>query len=255
MSKSKGTSVTPDEMAEKYGADALRLYILFEAPFESDIQWSEERMNGTFRFLGRVWDIVTGIAEAPPAPGTHETLPGVVGGDLPDNWAPMPEPDVKALRRKTHQTIAKVTDDLEGFRFNTAVSALMILSETLRKFVNAGGAGHPASREAAEALVLLLAPLAPHIADELWSRLGGDGFLYRTDWPASNPELAAEDEVTVVVQINGKLRDKLTMPADADKDALEAAARNSEKIVADLAGLTVRKVIVVPGKLVNIVAN
>ncbi|MGC4042479.1 MAG: leucine--tRNA ligase [Armatimonas sp.] len=255
MSKSKRTAVTPDEMAEKYGADALRLYILFEAPFEADIQWSEERMNGTFRFLGRVWDIVTSIVEAPPAPGTHETLPGAVAGDLPDNWAPMPEEDVRGLRRKTHQTIAKVTDDLENFRFNTSVSALMILTDTLRKFVNAGGSGHPAAREAAEALTLLLAPLAPHIAEELWARLGGEPFLYRTEWPASNPELAANDEVTVVIQINGKLRDKLVMPAAADKTDLENAALNSEKIISDLTGLTVRKIITVPGKLVNIVAN
>jgi leucyl-tRNA synthetase len=255
MSKSKKTAVTPDEMAEKYGADALRLYILFEAPFEADIQWSEERMNGTYRFLNRVWDTVTGIVEAPPPPGTRETLPTAVGGDLPDNWAEMPEAQVRNLRRRTHQTIAKVTSDLESFRFNTVVSALMILTDSLRKFVSAGGAGHPAAREAAEALVLLLAPLAPHIADELHARLGGEGFLYRASWPKSDPELAADEEITLVVQINGKLRDRLTLPADTHKDDLEAAALASEKIQSDLAGLTVRKVIVVPGKLVNIVAG
>ncbi len=246
MSKSKKTAVTPDEMAEKYGADALRLYILFEAPFESDIQWSEERMNGTFRFLGRVWDIIMNVIEGSPSP---DNAPD------PSNGGPDKESEVRALRRKTHQSIAKVTDDLENFRFNTAVSALMILSESLRKFVNAGGTSHPAAREAAEALVLLLAPMAPHLADELWSRLGAEGFLYRTDWPKSDPALAAEDELTVVVQINGKLRDKLVVPAGTSREEQEAAALASEKIQSDLSCLTVRKVIVVPGKLVNIVAN
>ena len=212
-------------------------------------------MNGTFRFLNRLWDTVTGIIGVPPPPGTHETLPGAVGGDLPDNWAPMPDADVKFLRRRLHQTIAKVTSDIENFRFNTVVSALMIFHDALRKFVNAGGAGHPAARESAEGLVLLLAPLAPHLADELWERLGGEGFLYRTPWPASDPDLAAEDEAMIVISINGKVRDKLTLPAGSGDAALEAAALGSEKIQAELSGKTVRKIIVVPGKLVNIVVG
>lgn len=255
MSKSKKTAVTPDEMAEKYGSDSLRTLILFEAPFEDSIQWSEERMNGPFRFLARVWDTVNGIISAPPPPGAPEGLPSVLGGDLPDNWAPMPDAEVKALRRKLHQTIAKVTEDIESFRFNTVVSALMILHDALRKFCNAGGVAHPAAREAAEGLTLLLAPLAPHLADELWERLGGQGFLFRGPWPVSDPSLAAEDEVTVVVQVNGKVREKLTLPAGLDNDTLQAAALDAEKVRTELEGKTIRKVIVVPGKLVNIVAN
>ena len=255
MSKSKQTAVTPDEMADKYGADSLRTLILFEAPFEDTIQWSEERMNGPFRFLARVWDTVSGIVSAPPPPGASETLPSVLGGDLPDNWAPMPDADVKALRRKLHQTIAKVTDDIESFRFNTVVSALMILHDALRKFCNAGGVAHPAARETAEGLTLLLAPLAPHLADDLWEKLGGQELLFRGPWPVSDPSLAANEEVTVVVQINGKVREKLTLPAGLDNDALEAAALDTEKVRAELADKTIRKIIVVPGRLVNIVAN
>jgi len=255
MSKSKGTSVTPDEMAEKYGADSLRTLVLFEAPFEDSIQWSEERMNGPYRFLSRVWDTVSGIVSAPPAPGTPEAISTVLSGDLPDNWAPMPDAEVKALRRKLHQTIAKVTSDIESFRFNTVVSGLMILHDALRKFCNAGGVAHPAAREAAEGLTLLLAPLAPHLADELWEKLGGQGFLFRGPWPVSDPSLAADDEVTVVVQVNGKVREKLLLPAGLDNDTLQATALDSEKVRADLEGKTIRKVIVVPGKLVNIVAN
>ncbi len=254
MSKSKGTSVTPDDMAEKYGADALRLYVLFEAPFEDTIQWSEERMNGTYRFLNRAWDTVMSVVSVPPPPGTVETLPGVVGGDLPDNWAPAPDAAVRALRRRTHQTIAKVTDDIEGFRFNTAVSALMIHAQALRDFVNAGYAHHPAAREAAEALTLLLAPMAPHIADELWERLGHAGdFLFTGPWPVTDPAIAAEDEVTLIVQVNGKLRDRVALPAGADDDACQAAALGSPKVQSELSGKTIRKIIVVPGKLVNIV--
>lgn len=243
MSKSKGNSATPDEMAEKYGADSLRLYILFEAPYEDTIQWSEERLVGTFRFLNRVWDVITQITSV-----------------YDKNWTSLIEKatseDEKALRRKTHQTIRKLTEDIPNLAFNTSVAELMKFSDTLRKFVAANGMTSPAVHEAAATLTLLLAPFAPHIADELWERLGHtDAFLFHGPWPTFDPAVAAEEEITLVVQVNGKLRDRVTVPADADNAALEAAARASEKVQEIISGQTVRKVIVVPGKLVNIVAN
>ena len=164
--------------------------------------------------------------------------------------------DERTLRRRTHQTIAKLTDDIAGFNFNTAVSALMIHADALRKFVAAHGAGSPAVHEAADSQLRLLAPLAPHIADELWEKLGHSGFLYNAPWPVADPTVAAEDEITLVVQINGKVREKLTLTAAlaSDAAACEAAALSAPKIAEELAGRTPKKVIVVPGKLVNIVA-
>jgi leucyl-tRNA synthetase len=237
MSKSKGNAVTPDEMADSYGADALRLYICFEAPFEDTIQWSEERMSGTFRFLSRSWDVIQTIAGTTVDASTDHA-------------------DARSVRRKVHQTIAKVSLAIADLRMNTVVSSLMILQDVIRKFVTAGGANHPAAREAAEAFTLLLAPLAPHTADALWELLGhANTFTINEAWPESDSEVAAEDEVTVVVQVNGKLRDKLTLPAGADNASTEAAAMALPKIVAELDGKTIRKVIVVPNKLVNIVAG
>jgi leucyl-tRNA synthetase len=243
MSKSKGNSVTPDEIAAKYGADALRLYILFEAPFEDTIQWSEERLVGTFRFLNRVWDMVTGIA-----PFYRVDWSERLGEAVSD--------EEKTLRRRTHQAIQKLTDDIASLSFNTAVAELMKFSDTLRKFVQANGATSPAVHEATATLVKLLAPMAPHITEELWERLGYAGrFLYKEPWAIADTTVAAEEEITLVLQVNGKLRDKLTVPAHADNAALESIALASEKVKEHTAGLTIRKVIVVPGKLVNIVAS
>lgn len=243
MSKSKGNSVTPDEIAEKYGADALRMYVCFEAPFEDTIQWDETRMNGTARFLARVWDTVSEIV-----PSFDPEWTSRIG-----NATSAAEKD---LRRRTHQAIAKVGSDIESLGFNTAVSALMIFADALRKFIGANGVSSPAAHEAAETLCKLLAPLAPHIADELFEKLGYTGrFLYREPFPVYDANAAAEAEVTVVVQVNGKVREKLVLSADADAKVCEMSALASEKVQADLAGKTVRKVIVVPGRLVNIVAN
>lgn len=244
MSKSKENAVTPDEMAEKYGSDSLRLYILFEAPFEDSIQWSEDRMIGVFRFANRVWDIVTKMVDV-----------------YDPTWAEKIETASadtaqRTLRRRTHQAIAKVTDDVSEFRFNTAVSALMIHSDALRKHLLAHGADSPAVSEAAATLVKLLSPLAPHIADELWEQLGKSGtYLYNEKWPVADPAVAAEDEITVVVQINGRLVERLILPANADAKICEMSALDAPKVKAALEGKTIRKVIVVPGKLVNIVAG
>jgi leucyl-tRNA synthetase len=235
MSKSKGNAVTPDEMADAYGADALRLYICFEAPFEDTIQWSEERMSGTFRFLSRSWDVIQTIAGTTVDASTDHA-------------------DARSVRRKVHQTIAKVSLAIADLRMNTVVSSLMILQDVIRKFVTAGGATHPAAREAAEAFTLLLAPLAPHTADALWELLGhANTFTINEAWPESDPEVAAEDEVTVVVQVNGKLRDKLTVSATATEAEIEALALASPKVQIALEGRAPKKVIHAGGRLVNIV--
>ncbi len=247
MSKSKRNVVTPDAMAEKFGADALRTYELFVAPFEDAIQWNEDGMNGGFRFMGRVWRLVNDYA-----------------GRFDPNWRgaaaeeAAANPAAKALRRKVHQTIKKVGEDIENFRFNTAIAALMELTNEMYLFAaTLGSDGRSyAMSEAIENLVLILSPMTPHIADELWSEaLVKSGFTLDVPWPDYDPEVAKADEVEIVAQVNGKVRDKMVVPTDADEKAMESAAMASEKIQAELSGKTVRKIIVVPGKLVNIVAG
>ena len=203
MSKSKGNVVTPDQAAADYGADALRTYEMFIAPFEETVQWSESGIQGASRFMGRVYRLVAQHAE----------------GFNPETWrSQIAAPDSvnisKSLRRKTHQTIAKVTDDIEHFRFNTAVAALMEWVNAIYEVSNklASGARDAAVDEAVEMLPQLIAPIAPHLADELWERLGQTGFLYRHPWPEADADAAQADEIVLIVQINGKVRDKLTAP-------------------------------------------
>lgn len=247
MSKSKRNVITPDAMAEQFGADSLRTYELFVAPFEDAIQWSEDGMNGAHRFLGRVWRLVNDWMGRFDA-DWRSKVTGEAAAD----------PRAKALRRKTHQAIAKVSGDIEDFAFNTAVAALMELVNEMNAFSASGSVATAAMSEAIENLILLLSPIAPHIADELWAELpkrDKQEFTLLETWPVHDAEVAKADEVEIVVQIMGKIRDKLTIPADADEKTMEALALASEKVKADLTGKTVRKVIVVKGKLVNIVAN
>jgi leucyl-tRNA synthetase len=206
MSKSYGNVVTPDEAAEKYGADALRVYEMFVVPFEDTVQWSDEGIRGCVRFLGRVWRLVVQQSEGFVAGAWRETIGQAHGKEL-------------ELRRKTHQTIAKLTEDIEDFRFNTAVAALMEwvnamydVSHTLTQ-----GQRCAALDEALETLPQIIAPIAPHIADEMWEGLGQKGFLYRHPWPEADLEVAgAAETMTIVVQVNGKVRGKLEVPADTD---------------------------------------
>ncbi|MCW5939391.1 MAG: leucine--tRNA ligase [Fimbriimonadaceae bacterium] len=245
MSKSKGNVVTPDEAVEQFGADALRLFELFIAPYDADVQWDSEGMSGTARFLGRALRFVSEFADGFDRDWRSKIVAkgGGVSGDV---------------RRATHQAILKATEDIDRFAFNTYVSGLMICLNRLME-LKRSATGHEdeatAFSEAVECLALLLAPGAPHVADEMWEGLGLEGFTLDARWPVADPELARDDTVTIAVQVNGKLRDTLGMHADADREAMEAAALSSEKIKAQLEGKTVRKVIVVPGKLVNVVAN
>ncbi len=242
MSKSMGNVVTPDEAAETYGADALRTYELFVAPFEDTVQWSEEGIRGSAKFLGRVWRLVAQYADGFSTERWQSQIGDVKGKE-------------RELRTKTHQTIAKVTEDIENFRFNTAVAALMEWVNVMYDVSNSlkPGERSAALDEAIEYLIQLLAPIAPHISDELWEGIGKEGFLYRHPWPEADAAIAKAEEVTLVVQVNGKVRDRLIAPADTDKEGWKALALASPKVAAVLDGRQPRDMIVVPGRLVNIV--
>jgi leucyl-tRNA synthetase len=263
MSKSKGNVVDPDDMIEKYGADALRLYVMFVAPPEKEIEWTDAGLEGSFRFLARVWRLVDQLAETIGGEG----IPGP--GDLPLTEAE------RALRRKTHETIRRVTLDLDPrVHLNTAVSALMELVNELYAFCASGQcallgrdqdeAGEQVTsgtvavlKEAVEALVLMLSPFAPHMAEELWELLGHRGGVTEAGWPQFQESVARASEITVPVQVNGKVRSRLTAAADASDDELREAALKDPQVARHLEGKTVRKVVVAKGaaRLVSIVAS
>jgi leucyl-tRNA synthetase len=263
MSKSKGNVVDPDDMIEKYGADALRLYVMFVAPPEKEIEWTDAGLEGSFRFLARVWRLVDQLAETIGGEG----IPGP--GDLP-----LTEGE-RALRRKTHETIRRVTLDLDPrVHLNTAVSALMELVNELYAFCASGHcallgrdqdeAGEQVTsgtvavlKEAVEALVLMLSPFAPHMAEELWELLGHRGGVTEAGWPQFQESVARASEITVPVQVNGKVRSRLTAAADASDDELREAALKDPQVARHLEGKTVRKVVVAKGaaRLVSIVAS
>jgi len=247
MSKSKGNVVSPDDMVARYGADATRMYALFAAPPDRDLDWQEDGVAGVSRFLGRVWRLVSkhaamakndknGSATAPNAGGTQQRL-----------------------IRKMHQTVAKITQDFEGrWHFNTCVAAIMELVNELQDAdaqLSAGEIPAPAVRELLQTLVLLLAPFAPFISAELWEELGGEGSVLRAPWPKSDPALAKEDETEIPVQINGKLVAVVRVAAGSDAKTIEAAALADEKVRARTAGKNIAKVIVVPGRAVNLVVK
>ncbi len=242
MSKSSGNVVTPDEAAERFGADSLRVYEMFVAPFDETVQWSEEGIRGSSKFLARVYRLVA-QGSVGWSPNWRDRVGDAAGKD-------------RDLRRKTHQTLLRVAEDLENFRFNTAVAGLMEWTNAMYEVANALPAGtrSAALDEAVEYFVLALAPFAPHLADELWTAgLGQSGFLYRHPWPQADPAVAKNDEITLVVQVNGKVRDKLTVPADLSQNDLQALALASPKVREALGDNTPKKIIVVAGKLVNVV--
>jgi leucyl-tRNA synthetase len=243
MSKSKGNVVDPDLLIQKYGADTARLFSLFAAPPEKDLDWSDQGVEGGFRFLNRVWKLV------------HGALPLLVQAGHVDA-APLSE-EGRGLRRVVHKTIRKVTEDLdERFHFNTAIAAVMELVNAIQAFepkndpVNA-----PVLREALESVVLLLAPFVPHVAAELWEALGHGEGVEQAGWPSFDPAVAADEELLVVVQVNGKLRGKVTVPVSAAESEVKEAALADMRVKPFLEGTTVRKIIYVPGKLVNIVVS
>jgi len=246
MSKSKGNAVPADEIIEKYGADTARTFVLFVGPPELDAEWTDEGVAGIYRFLSRVWRLVDGHIGSYD-PNWREAI----GGDLTQVQ--------RSIRRKTHQTVAKVTNDIERMHFNTAVSAIMELTNDLMAFAEAMADDNAGDRavfsKAIERLVILLSPFAPHMADELWEKLGHEPSLYGSEWPEADMSLAAEEQVTVVVQVNGKVRDKLVVPAGSNMKRVADMAQQTEQVQKHIAGKHIRKVITVPDKLVNIVAS
>ncbi|WP_116367322.1 leucine--tRNA ligase [Parahaliea mediterranea] len=240
MSKSKGNTVDPQALIDRYGADTVRLFSMFAAPPEQSLEWSDSGVEGANRFLKRLWKLVQGHVEAGAAPALEAAA-------LNNNQ--------KAARRKTHETIAKVADDY-GRRqtFNTAIAAVMELCNELGK-LDAEPQSRAVLDEGLRAVVLMLNPIVPHICHDLWQQLGGEGALLDAPWPAVDEAALTRDAIDMVVQVNGKVRAKMSVAADAPKDAVEAAALQQDNVQRFLDGVTVRKVIVVPGKLVNIVAN
>jgi leucyl-tRNA synthetase len=227
MSKSKGNVIGPDELVETYGADAVRTYILFMGPADQDMEWSEDGVEGVSRFLRRLWRIVNEVAES-----------GVEGGEATD------------LARAAHRTIARVTDDIDRrFQFNTPIAAVMELVNELGR-----SPGDPGARFAAETAVSLIQPYAPHITEELWTRLGHER-LWEQPWPQFDSELVERETFELVIQVNGRVRDRVEVSSDMSEEELVAQARASTRVQEFLDGKEIRKEIVVPGKLVNLVVG
>ena len=246
MSKSKGNVVDPDEMVAKYGADALRLYVMFVAPPEKEVEWNDAGLEGSYRFLSRVWRFVDQWSRT-----IAGSSPRIDQGALTDTE--------RALRRKTHETIRRVTIDLDQrVHLNTAVSALMELVNELYAFGDDAGDRPQAVgviKEAVEALIVMLSPFAPHTAEELWECAGHAGGLLKAQWPVYDPEVAKADEVVVPVQVNGKVRARLTVPAAATEQDLRERALADPVVRHHTAGKTVKTVVVAKGKLVNVVVQ
>jgi leucyl-tRNA synthetase len=236
MSKSRGNVVNPDDLVARYGTDAVRLFLMFIGPWDQGGPWSTTGIDGVYRFLGRVWHLSQ-------ADG---------GGSGPDG-APGAADAERTLRRVMHQAIAAVTADYEGFRFNTGIAKLMELANALADAREQGIGASDAYAEAVDTLLLLLAPVAPHISEELWQRRGKPYSVHHQPWPVSDPAIAAADTIELPVQVDGKLRDRLLVAKSTTADEIERLALASERVQAYLGGRAPRRVIQIPGKLVNVV--
>jgi leucyl-tRNA synthetase len=230
MSKSKGNVVDPDYIVEKYGADTARLFILFASPPEKELEWSDQGLEGCFRFLSRVWRLVTEKSEA-----------------LNPKSETITNDQMTKLQRKLHQTIRGVTDDVERFSFNTAIAKLMELTNALYEL--------GAIKESLKSLLLLLSPFAPHLAEELWHQLGNKDSICNQPWPKYDLELVKESEITYAIQLDGKLRDTITVPLGTPKEEITRIAKENEKVIANLGDKKIVKEIYVPDKLINLVSG
>jgi leucyl-tRNA synthetase len=246
MSKSKGNVVSPEEIIERFGADTARLFILFAAPPERDLEWSEQGVEGCFRFLNRVWRLAAQfkrLLDSNGKSGGNRTFK-----DL--------DTQAKEIRRQTNLTIQRVTGDVGlRFNFNTAISAIMELVNALYLYKEQANANLEVAQEAMESIVLLLAPFAPHITEELWFELGYSGSVHAQEWPKIDEKALVQDEKTIILQVNGKVRDRIQVPASISNQELEAKVVSLEKIPEWTQGKAIAKVIIVPGKLVNLVVK
>jgi leucyl-tRNA synthetase len=258
MSKSLGNVVSPDEMVARYGADSARMYSLFAAPPDRDLDWQDQGIEGIQRFLGRVYRFVEQNAK-PQDTRWNAPLPSNLGDSA------------RSLQRKLHQTIKRVTDDFRGrWHFNTCVAAIMeLVNDANRRQLGSQPTRNPVTGTLVEGdeipltllaevqrnLVLLLAPFAPYLAHELWEMLGEKGSLLKAPWPKYDPALAKEEEIEIPVQVNGKLRSHVVVSVDSNDQLIRERALADEKIQAMIAGKQIVKVIVVPSKLVNIVVR
>ncbi|MGH2102729.1 class I tRNA ligase family protein, partial [Aerococcus urinaeequi] len=228
MSKSKGNVVNPDDVVNQYGADTLRLYEMFMGPLDASIAWSENGLEGSRRFLERVWRLL--VDE---------------NGKMRDRITTM---NTGELDKVYHQTVQKVTEDFDNLHFNTAISQMMV-------FVNEANKAENLYYEYVKGFIQLIAPIAPHLAEEMWVIVGNEPGISYVDWPTFDPAMIVDDEIEIVVQVNGKIKAKLQVANDSAKEALLEIAHANEKVQEAIAGKTIRKEIVVPNKLVNIVAN
>ncbi|QXH47543.1 leucine--tRNA ligase [Pseudomonas xanthosomatis] len=241
MSKSKNNGVDPQSMIDQYGADTCRLFMMFASPPDASLEWSDSGVEGASRFLRRVWR----LAQAHVAQGLPGQLDSAALSD-----------EQKVIRRAIHAAIKQASTDVGQYhKFNTAIAQVMTVMNVLEKAPQATAQDRALLQEGLEAVTLLLAPITPHISHELWQQLGHDQAVIDANWPSVDESALVQDTVTLVVQVNGKLRGQVEMPAAASREEIEAAARNNENVLRFTDGLAIRKVIVVPGKLVNIVAN
>jgi leucyl-tRNA synthetase len=245
MSKSKKNVVDPDTIIAAYGADTARWFMLSDTPPERDIEWTSGGVEGAHRFLQRVWRLIGEAAAKGAKPETPK--PAAFG------------PEAEALRRAAHKAVAAVTSAIEKLRFNTAVAQIYELANALSSGLQSAGT-HPAPdlayalREAAELLARIAAPMVPHLAEEAWAMLGHQTLVAETPWPAPEMALLQEDTVTIAVQVNGKRRDELTIARDAAKEDIEAAALKLDNVVRAIGGRKIKKVVVVPQRIINVVA-
>mgnify|MGYP002778929073 CR=1 FL=1 len=238
MSKSKRNTVAPEAVTDAYGVDAGRLFVLSDSPPERDVQWTEAGVEGAWRLVNRIWNEFDADVELQPGPASPADASALT------------------LRRAAHKTVKAVTEQLEGLRFNTAIARLYMFMGVLKAHPaeGAGPALRSAREEALDVLARMVAPFMPHLAEACWTRLGREGMVAEAPWPTYDPALAADEEVTLPVQVNGKRRGEIRVPAGAAEDAVREAALASEAVAVHMAGLQVRKVIVVPDRIVNIVA-
>jgi leucyl-tRNA synthetase len=239
MSKSKGNTVDPQELMDRYGADTVRLFMMFAAPPEQSLEWSDSGVEGASRFLNRLWKAVyTHVSGGPTVAVSSDGL----------------DEQQQGFRCKLHETIAKVSDDVgRRYTFNTAIAANMELLNEIGRFDAGSDGGRALVQEALEAVVLMLAPIVPHICHELWQALGHGEPVVDCAWPAVDQQALVRNSIELVVQVNGKVRGKVSVAADADQDAIREAALADANVQRHIEGKNLRKVIVVPGRLVNLV--